>query len=152
MPARKDEVEKVDIIFAGTSCKCASSLNMHRGKMLNQITSGRGSTSSTFVGLLQARCFAYAYGAGCSVQLVVVCPCFALHPCSRASGEVVQLMSDTCRLVLLENVVGLATPDAGGRSNLDAVRACFDAIGQLGRPRRTCSRQLPYGTVPQHVD
>jgi hypothetical protein len=47
-------VDRVQIIIAGTSCKCASTLNKHRMERRNTLSSGQGSTSSTFVGLLRA--------------------------------------------------------------------------------------------------
>ena len=39
---------------AGTSCKCASSLSQYKQERRGTLTSGRGTTSSTFLGLLQA--------------------------------------------------------------------------------------------------
>lgn len=46
-------VDQVELIIAGTSCKRASTLNVHRKDRRNTMSSGAGSTSSTFVGLLQ---------------------------------------------------------------------------------------------------
>ena len=39
--------------IAGTSCKCASSLSQYKTERLGKLTSGKGTTSSTFLGLLQ---------------------------------------------------------------------------------------------------
>jgi hypothetical protein len=50
----------------------------------------------------------------------------------RCSGQVLD-MQDACRLVLLENVPGLAEPDATGRSNVDGARDLFRDLGQPAR-------------------
>lgn len=143
--------EPVDIIIAGTSCKCASKLNIHQKDRLNTLTSGSGSTSSTFLGLLQAslapdehtrismfrrvphipqctalctyvRTYVFLCKQHCNDLLVFGVPC-----------EVVQSTKERCKLVVLENVTGLSTPDASGRSNLDAAREAFNSLGARER-------------------
>ena len=51
---------------------------------------------------------------------------------SRAR-EVLEVVQETCQVVLLENVTGLSRPDQSGRSNVDAARDCFEELGDLAR-------------------
>jgi hypothetical protein len=53
---------------------------------------------------------------------------------------------DTCRLVLLENVPGLADADESGRSNVDEARELFDALGP--RPAHACIQSYVCTFVP----
>ena len=47
------DVDEVDILIAGTSCKDASRLNPHHGHRLNVVDSGTHSTGGTFQGLVR---------------------------------------------------------------------------------------------------